>query len=159
VPLMADWAFPERRPGELFVAVAIVLRLRFSVRCLIERIHTEKSTALSQSLLPVAVAEEAVIANAVEPVREHMQQESADELISGKRHGAVLSVVAIVLVAELHFATFDIKQAIIGDGNAVRITPHIVEYLLRSSKRRLGVDHPFGFAKRSQLTAKGLSVL
>jgi len=81
VPLMADWAFPKGRPGELFVAVAIVLRLRLSVRCLIERIHTEKLTALSQSLLPVAVAEEAVIANAVEPVREHMQQEPADERI------------------------------------------------------------------------------
>jgi hypothetical protein len=49
---------PGGGPGEIFVAVAIVLRLRLSVRCLIERIHTEKLTALSQSLPALAIGRE-----------------------------------------------------------------------------------------------------
>src|SRR5262249_58790797 len=35
---------------------------------------------------PVGIGEEAVVANAVEPVRQHMDQEAADELVGVERH-------------------------------------------------------------------------
>jgi hypothetical protein len=44
----------------------------------------------------------------------------------------------------LHLAVFDIQQAMVGDGDAVSVAAHIVEYLLGSSKGWFGIDDPFG---------------
>ena len=48
----------------------------------------------------VAVGEEAVVADAMEAVRQGVQQEAADELVGVKGHDLGLAVVAIILPAE-----------------------------------------------------------
>ncbi len=48
----------------------------------------------------MAVGEEAVVADAMEAVRQGVQQEAADELVGGEGHDLRLAVVAIILPAE-----------------------------------------------------------
>ncbi len=66
---------------------------------------------------------------------------------------------AIVLVTELHLAVFDIQQAMVGDGDAVSVASHVVEYLLGSSKGWFGIDDPFCLPERSEITKEGLAIL
>ena len=61
-----------------------------------------------------------------------------------KRHRLLLVVVAIVLPAETDLTVLDVEQAIVGDGDAVGIAADVVEHLLGSGERALGIDHPFG---------------
>ena len=48
----------------------------------------------------MAIGEEAIVADAMEAVRQGVQQEAADELVGGERHDLGLAVVAVVLPAE-----------------------------------------------------------
>ena len=92
-----------------------------------------------QFFFSVAVAEEAVVANALEAVGQDMKQEAADEFVPGQGHGFLLAAVAIVLVAELHLAVFDGEQTIIGDGYAMGIAAHVIEDLLGAGKGGLSI--------------------
>ena len=40
---------------------------------------------------------------------------------------------------------------IVRDRHAMSIAPDVIQYLLGSCERPLGVDHPFGLAQRSQV--------
>jgi hypothetical protein len=46
--------------------------------------------------LAVAIAQEAIVADAVEAVGEYVEQEATDELVGGQGHGFLLAVLAIV---------------------------------------------------------------
>ena len=50
-------------------------------------------------------------------------------------------IMTIILVTEGHLALRDIQETIIGDRHAM---PDVIQHLLGSRKRPLGVDHPFG---------------
>ena len=56
-----------------------------------------------QLLFAVSIAEESVIANAVESTGENVEEESPDELLRREGHGFLLIVVTIVPPLELHF--------------------------------------------------------
>jgi hypothetical protein len=75
-----------------------------------------------------------------------MQQEAADELFGLQCHRLLLGAMTIILVTERHLALRDIQQTIIGDRYAMSVAPEVVQHLLGSSERPLGVDHPFGLA-------------
>jgi hypothetical protein len=49
----------------------------------------------------MAIGEEAEVTDAMEPVRQGVQQEPADEFVGSKRHGLGLAVVAVVLPGEV----------------------------------------------------------
>lgn len=49
----------------------------------------------------------------------------------------------IVLPLESDPAVFDVGEAVVGDGHAMSVTAHVVEHLLGTGERTLGVDHPF----------------
>src|SRR3990172_4023177 len=66
--------------------------------------------------LPVAIAEEPAVANAVEARRQHVEQEASDELVGGQCHRFLLMAIARVLPAEAHVAVVDVEQAMVGDG-------------------------------------------
>jgi len=70
-------------------------------------------------LLAVAIAEEPVVANAVEPARQNMEQESPGELVCREGHGFLWIVVAIVPPLEFHLAVFDTDDPMIGNGDPV----------------------------------------
>src|SRR5580658_3328104 len=71
-----------------------------------------------------------------------MQQETANELVGGPGHRSDLAVVPIVLPLEADLTVFYIEQTVVGNRDAVRITADVIEDLLRSGERPLGVHHP-----------------
>ena len=64
------------------------------------RRRVEQLAAERQLLGAMAVGEEAVVADAMEAVRQGVQQEAADELVGGEGHHLRLAVMAIVPPAE-----------------------------------------------------------
>src|SRR5438067_12928979 len=97
-----------------------------------------------------AVGEIAVVADAMEAVRQNVEQEAADELVGAKGHHLLLVVVAIILPAEADPALGKTDQAAVGDGDAMGIAAEIIEHLLGSAERALGVDDPANGAQRPQ---------
>src|SRR5215207_3219501 len=108
--MLALWAFAQRSAGQLFVLVSVVLpgRLEMGLAG-----HAKQATALGELCLPVPVAEKTVVANALEPVGQHMEQEAPDELVSRQRHHPDVSVSTIVFPLEPDLIVLDIEQAIV----------------------------------------------
>ena len=104
----------------------------------------------------MAVGEQAVVADAVEALGQHVQEEPADELVGGERHRlpAFGSVDAIVLPAEGDAVVVGRDETAIGDGDAVGVAREIAQHLLGSGERVLGVDHPFDLAQRGRKRLK-----
>jgi hypothetical protein len=71
--------------------------------------------AMLQLLLAVAIAEEPVVASAVEPTRQNVEQESPTELVCREGYGFLLIVVAIVSPLEFHLA---VSAAVAGAGKS-----------------------------------------
>jgi hypothetical protein len=61
--------------------------------------------------VPVSVAREAVVADALEAVEQHVQQEAADKLFGLQYHRLLLGIVAIILVAECDVAGSDAQDS------------------------------------------------
>ncbi len=131
-------------PGEVLVAVAVVL-FGWVNRRLGNR-HAEQVATTGELLCALAIAEEAVVADAMEALGEDMQQEAADKLVGRDGHDLLATAVPIVLPAETNGAIIDVDEAIVGDGDAVRVAADVIEDLLGSGEGRLGVDHPRGFS-------------
>ena len=63
-----------------------------------------------QLLFAVSIAQEPVIANAVESTGQNVEEESPDELLGREGHDFLLIVVAVVPPVELDLPVFDIQQ-------------------------------------------------
>lgn len=110
---------------------------------MVNQLHTEQATTLVQFLLPMAVPQQAIVANALEPVRQNVEQETPDEFVGAHGHGFDLIALFIILPLEFHLIVFDVEEPVIGDGDAMGITAHVIEHLFRSGKWPLGVNDPF----------------
>src|SRR6516225_3497771 len=154
---MANGAFPQRTARESLVSIAIVLRCRRDRRTF-RSSHTEKLAALLQFLLATAIAEESVVANALEPAGQNVQEESPDELICREGHGLLLIVVAIVSPGEFYFTAFDIDDPMVRDGYPMGVAADVVHHLLWAGEGRFSVDDPFQVAHRVQMTVESLAV-
>src|SRR4051812_11996724 len=93
-------------------------------RCFVP-LHAKQFPALGQLALALTVAEEPEVADAVEAVREDMDQEPADKLIGGQGHRAVMAVLPVVLPAEADLAVVDGDQPAVRDSDAVGVAPNI----------------------------------
>ncbi len=111
-----------------------------------------------QLLLAVSIAEEPVVANAVEPTRQNVEQESPDELVCREGHGFLLIVVAVVSPTKFHLTLFNVDNPMIGNGHSVGVAADIVHHLLWPGERWLGVDDPFHVSHRIEITAEGLRI-
>src|SRR5271167_279115 len=128
---MAVRTFSQRLSRQRLETVAVVSgRLgRRSGQC-----HADQLPAARELLCTMAVAEEAVIANTVKPVRQHMDQEAADELPGLEGHGLLTVVIPVILPAEADLAVVHGDQAVVGDGNTVGIAADVIENLSRPGK-------------------------
>ena len=95
-----------------------------------------------------AAGEQAIVADAVEPARQAVQQEAADELVGAERHDLlpVWCGTAIVLVAERDPMLVEPQEATVRDGDPVSVAREIGEHGFGTGEGRLGVDHPALFA-------------
>ena len=80
----------------------------------------------------------------MEPTRQGVEQEAADELVSGEGHDllAVGAALAIILVAEGDPGIVEAEEAAVRYGDPVGVSRQIGEHRLGARKRRLGIDHP-----------------
>ena len=99
----------------------------------------------------MAVAEEAEVPDAVEPVRQHMDQETTDEFVGRERHRLLAIVVPVILPAEADLVVIHRYEAVVGDRDAMRIAADIVENLRRPGERSLGIGHPLSLPGRCQV--------
>ena len=111
-----------------------------------------------QLLFAVSIAQEPVIANAVESAGENMEQESSDELLGRERHSFLLIVVAVIPPLELDLPVFDIQDPMIGNRDPVGVAADVVHHLLGASEGRLGVYDPFRMAHRIEMPAENLQI-
>ena len=112
------------------------------------RRHVEQSRASGDVVGACAAGEQAVVADAVEAVRQDVDQEAADELGGGERHDllALAAFGTIVLPSEGDAVAVAGDQPAVGDGDAVGIARQIGQHRLWPAERALGIDHPFGSA-------------
>src|SRR5262249_30132371 len=84
--------------------------------------------------------------------------EAVQKFLAGQRHGALLVVVCVVFPLEDHLGFVDRENAVVGDGYAVRIASQIMQCMLGSAKRRLGVNDPIFLTQGVQTWREGLFV-
>jgi hypothetical protein len=84
-----------------------------------------------------------------------MDEEAADELVSTQCHRFLFGVATIILPLEANLAVLDIEDAIVGDGDTVCVAADVLQDLLWSGERALGIDHPFSPTHRGEVTLEG----
>ena len=106
------------------------------------REDVEHATAGGQGLGMAPITEQPVMAQALEAAGEHMQQEAPDELGGWEGHHLDRIAVPIIAPAEVDDAVLQGHEALMADGNPMRIPPEIRDHLLRPREGRLGIDDP-----------------
>ena len=144
----------QRHAGDLFVPVTVVF---FDFRVGSGRRDLQKLPAQCELLCPVSIGEEAVVANTLKSFGQNVEQEPTDELLGGECHGLVTAVVAIVLPAKLNLPVVQPEQPIVRDSNPMGVPCDVLEDLLRSAERWLGVDLPIYFPGGSDVAQEGVS--
>ena len=91
---------------------------------------------------PMAVGEEAEVADAMEAVRQGVEEEAPDELVRGQTHDPDSAVAAIVLPSEGDMILVAGHEAAVGDGDAVGVAAEIGEDLGGATEWLLGIDDP-----------------
>ena len=89
-----------------------------------------------------SVGKQPEVADLHEAGRQDVEQEAADELDRIELHDDAAVVMPGVSPAEAYLAIFKTEESSVGDGNPMRVAGHILEHMLGSSERRLGVDQP-----------------
>jgi hypothetical protein len=83
-----------------------------------------------------------------------VDQEAAQELICGDRHDFLLAAVGIVFPAKRDPIILERHQSMVGDGDAVRIAGEIIQNVLGTAERWLGIDDPVLVEELSEKLAK-----
>src|SRR3954453_8237030 len=73
-----------------------------------------------------------------------------------QRHGTVLVVMSIVLPTKTHLIVVHREQPMIRDGNTMGVASQVLQHVLRSTKRRLGIHQPLLPEQCAQESGKGL---
>jgi len=118
----------------------------------------EQLAAQGELFLAMTVGQEPAVADALETIWQHVQQEAAEELVGGNRHLAGAVLVAIVFPLKGDLIVMESEQALIGDGDPVSVAAKVGQRLLGAAERGLGIDDPLGLAQRSQVLSEGGSV-
>ena len=139
------WRQLDRRG---FVVIDVIAICSFEVTSW----RIEQAAAQRQFVGAMTIGKQPVVTGTIEPVRQNMKQEAANELARGMRHGLTLclSLLAVVLPAEGDMLMGEFNEPTVADGDAMGIAGQIGQHLLWPSERALGKDHPFAVAKRRQ---------
>lgn len=113
-------------------------------------IARQQLPAEREGMRPESIREKTKIPDSHESLRQHVQEEAAQELSSQQRHRALLAAVSIVLPSEGDAFAIECEEPMIGDGDPVRISAEIAQDLLWATEGRFGVDHPVLAVQLSQ---------
>ena len=103
----------------------------------------EQGAALDQFLFADAIGEEAEVADANHSGRQHVEQETADELDRIQGHDLGAGMVRVVFPVKADMAVLQGAKPVIGDGNAMSVASEILEHASWSTEGRLDVNDPF----------------
>ncbi len=90
------------------------------------------------------------MADAVETHGQGVEEKPTDELDSVEGHGALAVSSGVVLPEEGDLIVLEGEQALVRDGDSMRVSRQVLEDLLWPSERGLGVDDPFAGALRGK---------
>jgi hypothetical protein len=90
------------------------------------------------------------VADADESRRQHVQKESAQELIDSQRHQTLLILVSGIAPAESDAAIGERDQAMVRDRHTMGVLAEIAKCMLRAAKRTFRVNHPLGAEQRTK---------
>ncbi len=85
------------------------------------------SPAEGQQSTAAPVGERTSEANANEPARQNMQQETPEKFLCGDRHQPVFAFTCVIFPAESYFAVSEIDDLMVGDGDPVRVPGQILK--------------------------------
>ena len=99
-----------------------------------------------------AAGQQAVVANAVEAARQHVNEEAANELGDRKRHRLlpIATFDPVILPFERDGAVSERDQPAVGDGDAMGVARQVGQNGRGPAERSLGIDNPFGLAERRE---------
>jgi hypothetical protein len=103
----------------------------------------------------VAIDQEPVVADPVEPVRQSVEQEAADELVGRQCHNLRPAVVAVILPAEDDLIVRHADQAGVGYRDAMGVAAEIGLHLLGTAEGWLGIDDPFDAPQLTEPAGEG----
>jgi hypothetical protein len=94
------------------------------------------------------------VADANQPLWQNVDQESAQELIGGNGHDPLLVAVRVVFPAKRDSIILEGDESMVRDRDTMRIAREVVQNMLRTTERWLGVDDPVLSEKLSEKSAK-----
>ena len=106
----------------------------------------EKLTAECKLAAAITISQKAEVTDLGETLGKNVKQEAADELVCFHSHGSDAVVFFAVFPLECDFGVLKCYQAVVANGDPVRIAAEVVKDLSGSSEGRFCVDHPFMFA-------------
>src|SRR5215813_9739137 len=120
--------------------------------------NSEQLTRASDVVGARAFSEQAVVADAVQALWQHVNEQAADELVCGEHHAlvSIAALDAVVLPLEGDAPLVEGNQTAVCDGNTMSITRQIGHHRLRAAEGLLCVDDPLGFAQRCEISREGL---
>src|SRR5215467_2838531 len=90
----------------------------------------------------IAVGQQTEVADLDEAGRQHVQQETTDELNRIEAHDLDAVFVSGIPPAEPHLSIPQAEQSAIGDGNPVGVACQVLQHVVGTTERWLGIDHP-----------------
>ena len=134
--------------------------LRHRLRGYLRILTAQQLARLCQILFSPGVGDQTVVADAVEPWGEDMEQETAHKLLGGERHGLVPcpALGPVILPAESHAAFIQCNETAVGNGHPMGIARQIGEHRRRSREGALGVDDPLALTLRVDLIVEGRGI-
>jgi len=108
----------------------------------------EELARARELLASAAIGEQPEMAYAYESQGDDMEEETADELVTGQGHGFDAIGVSVITPPETDLALGEIDETVVGECDAVGISPKVIDDLLGSGEGTLGVDHPIVRAQR-----------
>ena len=106
--------------------------------------HSEQFAGSGDVVGTSATGEQAVVSDAMEALRQHVDEEAADELARLQRHGHVAAgpLDPVVLVPERDAGLVGGDEPAVGDRDPVGVAGQIGQHLLRPGERPLAIDEP-----------------
>jgi hypothetical protein len=110
-------------------------------------------------MLSLAIRQITEVTNFDEAAWKHMKQETAHKLDRIECHDLLLVAVCRITPAKGNLAVLEAKAPSIGDGHSVSVVSQILNHVLRSGKRLLGIDDPLLLFQKPGEAIEGLSLL
>src|SRR5947208_1407181 len=101
------------------------------------RCHSQQLAAKFERLRSLEVGHKAEVPDADKALREHVQQEPANELFGSDGHRSLHVSMSIIRPTEGNVVAMKREQSMIGDGDAMRVTAEIAQLPVRDRRRAL----------------------